>query len=167
MLLAGDERWITADLGRKLRTFVRRGGTLVSLGTDSLMRQVSLSADNRLARPTARAKTDIFGARIEPLVNRPVTLTNFRRTRGRSALFRGHGRPVHRLPPLRADRVARHRSCSLAADAVDEVGRPVIVAAHYGHGLVIRVGLPDFAASLLASPQTSHIYDRLWTLLSR
>ncbi len=71
VLLAGDEHWITADLGRMLRTFVRRGGTLVSLGTDSLMRQVSLSAGNRLAHPTARAKTDIFGARILPLVNRP------------------------------------------------------------------------------------------------
>jgi hypothetical protein len=165
VLLAGDEVWVTRDLGARLRAFVRRGGTLVSLGTNSLMREVKINAHDKLVHPTPRAATDLFGARILPVVTKPVTLTNFR-TPASLGLFTGtvgqftgyfHYEPTASLGT----------QLSLAADAVDEVGRPVIVAAHFGRGLVIRVGLPDFASSLIASPQTAQLYNRLWTLLSR
>src|SRR5690606_11801093 len=38
VLIPGDARWLPAAVRRKLQAFVRRGGTLVSLGTDSLRR---------------------------------------------------------------------------------------------------------------------------------
>jgi flagellar hook assembly protein FlgD len=165
VLLAGDERRVTDGLAKQLRAFVHGGGVLVSLGTDSLMRRVSITPTQRLYMPTGRATTDIFGARILPLVTRPVTLTNFADSPavqlflGTVGQFTGY----RRYEPT----ASLGTRMSLASDAVDGVGRPVIVAAHYGRGLVIRVGLPDFAASLVASHQTAQLYDRLWTLLSR
>jgi hypothetical protein len=165
VLLAGDEVWITRDLGTRLRAFVRRGGTLVSLGTDSLMRQVKINAHGKLVHPTPRATTDLFGARILPLVRKPVVLTNLRSPAsiGLFAGTVGQFTGYFRYEPT----ASLGTQLSLAADAVDEVGRPVIVAAHFGRGLVVRVGLPDFASSLIASHQTAQIYKRLWTLLSR
>ncbi len=164
VLLAGDEVWITSDLAARLRAFVRRGGTLVSLGTDSLMRRVTINAHNRLVHPTTRARNDLFGARILPLVQKPVTLTVLKGPNsplfiGTVGLFTGY----FRYEPT----TSLGTQLSLAADAVDEGGRPVIIAAHFGRGLLVRVGLPDFASSLIASPQTGQVYNRIWTLLSR
>ncbi len=166
VLLAGDERWITARLADQMRSFVREGGVLASLGTDSLMRSVEISPrTGRLHAPTRRAPADLFGSRILPIVNRPVTLTNLTLSAavplfvGTDGEFTGYTRyePTTSLG-------TRLR---LATDAVDERGRIVIVAARYGRGLVIRVGLPDFSSKLLTDRDSAQLYERIWTLLSR
>jgi hypothetical protein len=163
VLLAGDERWITTGLAGELTAFVHHGGALASLGTDSLMRRVRISAHGRLYKPTARAKTDIFGARILPQVNRPVTLTNLQPNNSLFIGTVGQFIGYFRYEPT----ASLGTAMSLDADAVDGAGQPVIVAAHYGRGLVIRTGLPDFAASLVPSHQTAQLFERIWTLLSR
>ena len=70
----------------------------------------------------ARAQTDIFGARILPLVNRPVTLTKLTRP-ATSPLFIGtvgQFTGYRRYEPT----ASLGTQLSLAADAVDEGGRP-------------------------------------------
>src|SRR3954449_8567085 len=52
VLLPSDTRWLPAALQRRLRSFVRGGGTVASLGVDSLRRQVRLTARGRLIDPT-------------------------------------------------------------------------------------------------------------------
>jgi hypothetical protein len=55
VLLAGDTVWLTSDVRRRLRTFAaQRGHTVVSLGTDSLRREVEQTPD-ALTRPARRS----------------------------------------------------------------------------------------------------------------
>jgi hypothetical protein len=53
------------------------------------------------------------------------------------------------------------------ASAVTQAGSPVVVATRFGAGLVLRTGLPEFAARLHLDPASAGLMDRLWTLLSR
>ena len=61
----------TAELGRKLRTFVRRGGTLVSLGTDCLMRRCRCRQATGSPARRARAKHRHL-RRADPPARRPA-----------------------------------------------------------------------------------------------
>jgi hypothetical protein len=58
----------------------------------------------------------------------------------------------------------------LASDAViasgGTLGRPVIVAANFGKGVVIRTGLPEFPDKLSGGGQIETLMARIWTLLS-
>jgi hypothetical protein len=54
-----------------------------------------------------------------------------------------------------------------AAAATQDGRRQVIVASRLGKGLVIRPGLPDFAAALKTNPELAGFMERTWTLLSR
>ena len=73
-----------------------RGGTLVSLGTDSLRRQACGSRrDGRLVEPTRRRRNDLYGARLRPRRARATAdLTIFERRHQPVRRDRG---PVHRL----------------------------------------------------------------------
>jgi hypothetical protein len=167
VLLPSDVRWLPDALQRRLRSFVRRGGTVASLGLDSLRRQVRLTPRGRLIDPTPPAPTDLFGARLGPLQRAPqaVTLTEaadrielFAGTTGELAGFRT-------LEPL-ASPGGQER---LLASAVTEAGRAAITAARFGRGLVLRYGLPDLATRLTrdeTDPPTA-LMARTWTLLSR
>jgi hypothetical protein len=167
VLLAGDTRWLTASLGRRLRAFVRGGGRLTSLGTGSLRRQVVLTRGGRLARPTAPAPTDLFGARLGALAGRPATLTNLQDDIG---LFAG-GTGTFTGVPSYEPTIAVGAQAKRVAAAVDSTGgtpgRPVIVAARFGNGLVIRTGLPGIGARLTPDRNTAALMGRIWTLLSR
>ena len=79
VLLAGDVRWLPADLQRALRRFVTAGGTLAAAGTDDLRRQVRLTAGDRLTDPTPPAPASALGLRPGPLLRADtLTLTNLR-----------------------------------------------------------------------------------------
>jgi hypothetical protein len=44
---------------------------------------------------------------------------------------------------------------------------PAFVAYRLGRGLVVRVGTPDWSASLQTDPQVANVTRNLWSLLSR
>ena len=70
VVLAGDERWITPQLRDKLRRYVRDGGTVWSLGTDSLRRTVRLDG-GVLRAPAPPQATDALGGRPRQPLERP------------------------------------------------------------------------------------------------
>ena len=75
VLLTSDTRWLPRGLQRRLRSFVRGGGTVASLGLDSLRRGVRVTPRGRLIDPTPPAPTDLFGARLGPLTRAPAPVT--------------------------------------------------------------------------------------------
>jgi hypothetical protein len=170
VLLAGDERWLAPNVGLSLRRFVSRGGRLVSLGTDSLRRQVRVTP-RRLIEPTAPAPADLFGARLRAIVRRPVSLLVFP---GDSiGLFQGGGGLLAGGSGLFTGYRSYEETDSigprakLAAAAGERTGRPVIVGVRFGRGLVIRTGLPEFASRLSRDPESAGLMRRMWEILSR
>ena len=167
VLLPSDVRWLPSRLQRRLRWFVRRGGTLASLGVDSLRREVDVTPRGRLVHPTPPAPSDLFGARLGSLQRppTPVTLTEaadgvelFAGTDGQFPGWRA-------LEPLQAV----GEQSRLVSAAVTEGGRPSISAVRFGRGLVLRFGLPELAGRLTldeTDPPTA-LMARTWTLLSR
>ncbi len=163
VLIAGDARWLPANVAKALRAFAQAGGTVVSLGTDSLRREVRLTPRRRLVDPTPAAPTDLFGARLgAPVVGNTAPVENILDKidlfRGGTGSFRGFDayEPTRVVGPGRP-----------VAAAVDKDGRRVIVAATFGKGMVIRTGLVDFASRLGKDRNTDALMESLWLQLSR
>jgi hypothetical protein len=171
VLIPGDARWLPSPVRAQLRTFVRRGGTVVSTGTDSLRRSVALdTAKGRLARPSAPRPTDLFGARLRPVVARPTDLEVFQEDPGID-LFKDSGGRFAQIPAWEETaRIGDEADLLTSAVTVDPDarGKTVVVAARFGKGLVIRPGFPSFSQRLAADtdPATSALMARMWTLLS-
>jgi len=165
-LIPGDARWLPAKLGSQLRRFARGGGTVVSLGTGSLRRQVDLATvgtRQRLVRPTNATPADLFGAVLRPVERAPTELTV---ADDRIDLFAGDEGVFRGVTAYEAtDRL--DDDAELVADAVTTQGRPVVVAARIGRGLVVRPGIPDFPQRLTPRPESAALMNRLWVLLSR
>lgn len=166
VLVPGDARWLPRTLQLALRGFVRAGGTLMTTGTDSLRREVTLSPDGVLSHPTPPAETNLFGSRLKPVVVKPTTITNLEDQiqlfsggvfggTGVFAGFRGY-EPTAALGSRE----------QLAANAVTDDGQTVLVAARFGKGLEIRTGLLDFATRLKSDTNAGELVLRAWTLLS-
>jgi hypothetical protein len=167
VLLPSDVRWLPAGLQSRLRTFVRGGGTLVSLGLDSLRRQVQLTPRGRLIDPTPPAEGDLFGGRLGAVQRppAPVTLTE---AGDRIDLFAGTDGQFpgwRALEPLQAT----GDQGRLLSSAVTEAGRAPITATRFGKGLVLRYGLPELPVKLTRdeTDSTTALMARTWTLLSR
>jgi hypothetical protein len=167
VLIPGDARWITKRLGGQLRAFVRGGGTVASLGTESLERRVRISPQGRLYSPTPASAADLFGAQLRPLQRGNVTLQSLTDHLQLFAGTNGTLGPFDRYEETR--RVGPE--ADLASDAViasgGSIGRPVIVAVDYGKGKVIRTGLPALPDRLSAGGNAAALMERIWTLLSR
>jgi hypothetical protein len=167
VLLPSDTRWLPRTLQERLQRFVRSGGTVLSLGVDSLRREVEISPDGRLLDPTPPAAADLFGARLDPLLRRaaPVTLTQATDQIDLFAGTDGQFGGWHRLESLGAAGPG-HR---LVASAVGDGVRPAISAIRYGRGLVLRFGLPELPRALQRdeTDPTTALMIRAWTLLSR
>jgi hypothetical protein len=166
VLLPSDVRWLPSGLQQRLRRFVRDGGTVASLGLDSLRRQVRVTPRGRLVDPTPPAPTDLFGGRLSPLTRspEPVTLTE---ASDRIELFAGTDGQFpgwHELEPLAGGGQGR-----LVSAAVTEAGRAPITAVRLGKGLVLRYGLPELPTQLTRdeTDPTTALMARTWTLLSR
>ena len=166
VLIPGDMRWVTRRLGEQLRAFVRAGGHVASLGTDSLLRRVRISPSGRLYAPQAPSSADVFGARLRPLASGTITLQSFTDDLQLFADSSGTYGPFSRYEQTRAV----GPDADLAADAViasgGTLGRPVIVAVRYGKGIVIRTGLPELPDKLAAGGPVETLMARVWTLLA-
>jgi hypothetical protein len=163
VILAGDARWLDARAARALRSFVRAGGRVLSVGTSSLRRAITLTPGGRAIDPTAPAPRDLFGARLRPVVREQVTLVN---TLDKIDLFAGTAGQFGGVEAFEQTVDVPGGSASVAAAAGTQDGRRlVIVAARLGAGLVIRTGMPGFSARLHGDAALSELLDRMWTLL--
>jgi hypothetical protein len=165
VILAGDTRWLDGRVARALRGFVRSGGRLLSVGTDSLRRSVTLDASDRAVAPTPPTGRDLFGARLRPVVREPVSLVNVVDDIG---LFGGTEGLFGGVDAFEQTLDVRGGTRAIAAAAATQPGdRQVIVASRFGDGLVIRPGMPDFSAKLKTNPELAAFLERAWTLLRR
>jgi hypothetical protein len=165
VIVAGDARWLDSRVARSLRGFVRDGGNLLSVGTQSLRRSVTLTPDGRAITPTLPTQRDLFGARLRPVTRppAPVTLVN---VADEIDLFAGTAGQFGGIEAFEQTLDVRGGSEAIAAAAATQDGaRQVIVAARFGDGLVIRPGLPDFSAGLRDNTELAELLDRIWTLL--
>jgi hypothetical protein len=167
VILAGDTRWLDAAAARALRSFVRRGGRLLSVGTSSLRRSVTFTPGGRAIDPTLPTARDLFGARLRAVTGspQPVTIVNvidridlFAGTDGEFGTFERFEQTLD---------VQGGRDAVAAAASTQEGDRQVIVAARVGEGLVIRTGLPEFSATVHENAELAELLDRAWTLLRR
>jgi hypothetical protein len=167
VVLAGDERWITLQLRAKLRRYVRDGGRVWSLGTDSLRRTVRLSG-GALVAPSAPQATDALGGRPRQPLERPrepATITTYAEgtlglfdgTSGAFAGYDSYETLAGVMPSARLD---------AAAGAQADV--PVIAAWTLGRGFAIHTGLPQLAARAEAGDlDAAALVQRIWALLGR
>ncbi len=166
VILAGDTRWLDGRVARALRGFVRAGGTLLSVGTQSLRRSVTLTPRGRAIAPTLPTQRDLFGARLRSIVRppEPVSLVN---VSDEIDLFAGTAGQFGAVAAFEQTLDVRGGADAVVAAAATQETRPrqVIVAARFGEGLVIRPGMPDFSARLRDSPEFAELLDRMWTLL--
>jgi len=162
VILAGDTRWLDEGVGRALRRYVRNGGRVLSVGTNSLRRTVRVSNDGAASNPTLPTTRDLFGARLLAIAREPLTLVS---TVDDIGLFAG---TEGQFPGITS--VEETQSVTggriVAAAAADNGRRRVIVATRLGKGLVIRPGLPDFALRLREPGEISRFMESAWTLLS-
>jgi hypothetical protein len=168
VLIPGDARWLPTDVRVALRAFVKAGGTVVSTGTDSLRRSVGLDVKHRLADPSARKPTDLFGARIAPVVTKTTNLEVFTDDPQIELFKNGNGLVGDVGSWEETQRIGDEADLLSNAVTQSPQGKSVTVAARFGKGLVIRPGFPGFAQRVAANsdPATSALMARMWTLLS-
>ena len=167
LILAGDTRWLAGRTARALRSFVRGGGNLLSVGTRSLRSTVTLTPRGRAIDPTAPTARDLFGARLRPIA-RPQTPVSLVNIVDDIQLFAGTAGQFPDVGAYEQTIDVRGGTRAVAAAAATQDGRrQVIVASRLGKGLVIRPGLPDFAASLKTNAALDGFMERVWTLLAR
>lgn len=171
VLIPGDARWLPSKVRAALRAFVRAGGTVVSLGTDSLRRTVAFDGrKGRFVKPSPRKATDLFGMRIGALTTRTTDLTNFTND-PKLDLFEGADGVFAGVPSWEPTERTGEEADLLSNAVTDDPDDPktVVIAARFGKGLVLRPGFPSFARRIAegTDPASSALMVRMWTLLSR
>jgi hypothetical protein len=171
VLIPGDARWLPSKVRAALRAFVRAGGAVLSLGTDSLRRTVSFDGrKGRFVKPSPRKATDLFGMRIGPLTTRTTDLTNFTND-PKLDLFEGADGVFSDVPSWEPTERTGEEADLLSNAVTDDPDDPktVVIAARFGKGLVLRPGFPSFARRIAqdTDPASSALMKRAWTLLSR
>jgi hypothetical protein len=169
VVFAGTERWLPSSLGARLRTFVRGGGRVLSIGVDSLRRYSTVDQTMQgleARRPTPAAAADLFGAHLGAVVTQRhplLTLAGpsdplhlFSQTSGAFTGFKAY-QPITQLDP----------PAKMLATAGVSQQTPSIAAFRYGTGLVVEIGLVGFEQSLRHNIDTQALLNRLWTVLAR
>jgi hypothetical protein len=169
VVLAGNQRWLPASLGPALRSYVKGGGRVLSLGIDSLRRRVtirrtSLSVGAR--SPVGPFATDVFGARPGALVTHSrdfilVIKDGLRIFSTTSGAFPG----FNSFQPFGAVAAPAGPIASAAGTSNSTAS---IIGFPLGRGTVVEIGLPGFATSLQhGNTDTQELVRRLWSVLSR
>jgi hypothetical protein len=162
--LAGAPEWEPPSVAGSLRGYVRRGGRLLVLGAGALRRTLTL-VPGRLVNPSASAPADVFGIRLGPL--RPESTTLSADSVGAAGVLDGVDPPsLGRFDAFEEVLGTTGRDHVVAA-ADARRGRPVISAVRVGHGLVLRVGLPQWAGRSARDHAVAAAMRKLWTLLER
>jgi hypothetical protein len=186
VLLAGSERWITRAYGRRLRRYVLDGGRLASFGVESMRRGVTIQRNRggdagRLVRPTQPSLQDPFGTRFEDVRSTatPPTLSLIEGDAGYGLLVGFDGAlggfnvlEESALPGEGRGRTLAALGIETAIEETPEVPEelppeplPVLSATELGDGLMIRVGLPQWAERIDEDRQVYQITRNIADLL--
>ncbi len=164
VVLAGAERWLPALITDGLRTYVENGGHVLSLGIDSLRRNVTvhLGALPVALDPTAPSSKDAFGARPGALVTGNTDLITVLRDglgifTNTSGAFSGYRSLEPITPP----------PSNTLSEAATSTAGPSIVGYQLGKGVVVDIGLVSFGSSLASNVDAKELISRVWTVLSR
>jgi hypothetical protein len=160
VVLAGSETWLPQAISSALRAFAEHGGHVLSLGTGSLLRTVTV-AGGEARNPSAAASTDAFGAHpgalladnrlpVFPFGSDPLGLFT-----GSSNDFTGLSSFQAISPPAGAD----------ASRAGISAQQSAIVGFKLGHGAVVEIGLDDFGTLAARSPDLRAVLAHAWRLL--
>jgi len=168
VLIPSDMRWLPARVRGRLRSYVRGGGTVASIGTDSLRRTVRIDRRGRMRSPSKNRLTDLFGSRLRPVVKDPTSLQLLKDSPSLT-LFEGSGGSFKTVDSYEETIGPGTGKVLSSAVTVTPEGRVVIVGIRYGKGTIIRPGLPQFAVSLATGedPALTALMERIWVLLSR
>lgn len=150
LFFAGDERWITPQLGAALRRFVDRGGKVAFFAPDAFRRTVRISGST-ISGPSDRRERDIFGEAIDNTTVAPAPLYPFADELG---LFRDSTGLFVDFEQSRN----RARAAEVLTAAGREEGKPAFVAYKLGNGMVIRVGVPGWQAELIGTGDANVVY---------
>jgi hypothetical protein len=185
VLLAGTFRWIPRTLARRLRRYVQDGGRLASFGIQSLRRGVSVGT-NRLARPTGATSLDPFGARLAPVrrvsgppdspqppviaLTGPQALGLLTNTDGALQGFREFEESQQDeggrlLVTLGQDISEEERAQAEAKGEEPREPRPALTARRLGKGVVVRIGLPEWAGRIREDPEIAQITHNIVDIL--
>jgi hypothetical protein len=162
VLLAGDERWLPPSALRALRDYVEKGGTVVSLGTDSLRREVKVG-ERALEQPTDPLPATVFGEDTKPLESLLAPLVA---TQDELDLFAGTDDVVGLFDRFeQAERPAA--GGRLLVNAGRDPAKPAFAAYRFGKGLFIRVGTPQWSRALRSRPEVAAVMRRIWAQLEK
>jgi hypothetical protein len=149
VIFAGDERWITPQLGVALRKFVAAGGRVAFFAPDAFRRTVKLTGDE-ITGPSDRRERDIFGESVATAVLAPAPVVPFVDTLG---LLRGTTGLFTNFEQSRS--IARDAAVITAAGR--EAGHPALVVYKLGDGEVIRVGAVGWQAQLVGASANANV----------
>jgi hypothetical protein len=163
---AGSARWLSYELGRRLRLYVEDGGRVASFGVDAFRRPARVG---RLRATTMGGPrpANVFGERTRDLLQTsgaPLVVE-----RDDLHLFSAADRFVGEFTLF-------ERSAGLpqGVDPITAAGRdpgePAFVAYRLGHGIVIRSGTPQWGAELAPGRlgvEVPRATRRIWRLLAR
>jgi hypothetical protein len=162
VILAGSLRWVPGSLAATLRAYVANGGHVMSIGTDSMLRSVTVAAQHA-ARPSKPAASDPFGAKPGPVVVHSTNLITvirdglgiFRQTSGAFPGF-------HDYQSIRS--VAAPAQVESEAGATTSA--PSIVGFRLERGTVVDIGLIGFGSRLAHNVDAQELTNSLWKMLS-
>jgi hypothetical protein len=188
VMLAGSMRWVPRTLARRLRRYVQDGGHLAMFGPETLRRGVTLKANDaesggELLRPTQPSAEDPFGARMDPVrrADAPQPISQLGGDPG-YGLFTGTGGTLDGFSAFEESAVPEEggKETVLGAMGVapaepdpDAPADEPPPESHYAltairlgedEGLVIRVGLPQWARRL-GEPQVAQVTRNIIDLL--
>lgn len=163
VILAGSLRWMPGSLMSTLRAYVANGGHVVSIGTDSMLRSVTVAAQHAL-RPTKPAAADPLGAKPGPVVLHSDNLiTVIRDGLGIFSQTSGAFPGFHNYQSIRS--VAAPGQVESEAGATTSA--PSIVGYRLERGTVVDIGLIGFGSSLAHNVDAQELTNSLWKMLSR
>lgn len=166
VVLDGSLAWLPSNLIGALSGYVRSGGSVLSVGVDSMQSEVTLhgSAGSQTAGPPRGLSPDPFGAHHGSVSSTRGSLITVLSDRlhifGSAVAFPGFHAGQAINPP------AGTAGSAVSAAGV-AAGQSNITGFHDGRGSVVEIGLPEFATSLAHNVDAQELMARLWKLLSR
>jgi hypothetical protein len=142
ILFAGDERWITPQLGIALRKFVEGGGKVAFFAPDAFRRTVALTPDE-MTGPSDRRERNIFGEATSTSAIAPAPVVPFT---DKLSLFRA---PTGLFDVFEQSFGGPNQSITAMTAAGRDPNHPAVIAYSRGAGLVIRVGADGWQAQLV------------------
>lgn len=159
VVLDGAQRWTALSFGAGLRNFVTQGGTVASIGVDTLRAGVRVTG-KVASNPSGLASTDLFGVAAADLARSHDLITVIRDGLHIFSSTSGAFPGFNTFQPLHAP----HPPASAAgtSDATTS-----IIGIRVGRGTVVEVGLPGFGAALANNVDAQEFLGSLWSRLRR